>query len=409
MAVHLEFMDSFAAVGLVLILQAMPVTRLAGGPPEQGGPGQPAQRPMPAGLPAAQLEPGTLAAALDSPRRLSLTFAEPRPIGEVLRLVIAGTPFSLALDSDVAGDFRGELKHLTLREALTALLPPLGCEFELRGTVLRVIRHRTETREFDVSLLATQRGLRRVTGAPDAAVATLLTAEDTFETVGDGVRTLLSPSGTVHVDRRAGLVQATDYPERLDRIAQYLEALQLRSGRQVRLQARVFEVVLKADAGVIDWNAVRGRLGLSADGAGAGVAADPAALERALAEQGEIRVLSAPEVTALNNEPALIRAGGPGASSMTLTVVPQIASDGVVQMSISHKWQEQTDGELRATEADTATRVRSGDTVLLSGWLRPVIVEARAGSPALAGGAGTTAQAELVVLLRATVVTAGTR
>jgi type II secretory pathway component GspD/PulD (secretin) len=237
-------------------------------------------------------------------------------------------------------------------------------------------------------------------------------AEDAFAGVGDGVQALLSPSGTLHVDRRAGLVEVTDYPPRLDRVAQYLEALQVRSSRQVRLQARVFEVTLR-DAEAIDWRAVRQKLGMPADAPQAGLTADLAALQAALAAQGDIRVLSAPEVTALNNEPALMRAATPGVSALTLTVVPQIAADGIVQLSVSHAWEEQAQGQKDAhvDQADTVTRVMNGSTVLIAGLLRstPIAVAARGTGSPFDGETRKTVQAELVVLLRATVVTAGYR
>jgi MSHA biogenesis protein MshL len=398
-------------VAALLMAQGMPVTRLAGGVPGEGGTQPPAPRPTASAMPVTQVDPGS-AATLDSTRRLSLTFAEPRPIQEVLQLVVAGTPFSLVVDPDVTGTFRGELKQLTLRDALTALLAPLGDEFEVRGTVLRITRNRTETRTFDVNLVAVQRGLTRTTAGSGAAITTTVATEDAFAGVGDGVQALLSPSGTMHVDRRAGLVEVTDYPPRLDRVAQYLEAIQVRSSRQVRLQARVFEVTLR-DAEAIDWRAVREQLGMPPDAPQAGLTADPAALQAALAAQGDIRVLSAPEVTALNNEPALMRAATPGVSALTLTVVPQIAADGIVQLSVSHAWEEQAQGQKDAhvDQADTVTRVMDGRTVLIAGLLRSTQVAVAAhgpGSP-VDGETRKTVQAELVVLLRATVVTAGYR
>src|SRR5204863_10001460 len=126
---------------------------------------------------------------------------------------------------DATGTFRGELKQLTLREALTALLSPLGLDFTVHGTVIRVTRDRTETRTFDVDLLAVQRGLTRTAGPAAATLSTVVSGDDAFAGIGDGVQALLSSSGRVHVDRRAGLVQVSDYPERLDQVALYLEAL----------------------------------------------------------------------------------------------------------------------------------------------------------------------------------------
>ena len=171
-------------------------------------------------------------------------------------------------------------------------------------------------------LIDVQRGLQRTTGREDTgAVTSRVPAEDAFESIGAGVTALLSEDGRVHIDRRAGLATVTDFPEHLDRVALYLETLHVRSSRQVRLQAQVFEVTLK-DASAIDWPRARRQLGLPADTTDAGFAADPVALRDALAMQGDIRALWAPEVTALNNEPALVRVSTPGESSLMLTVVP---------------------------------------------------------------------------------------
>jgi type II secretory pathway component GspD/PulD (secretin) len=165
-------------------------------------------------------------------------------------------------------------------------------------------------------------------------------------------------------------------------------------------------------AGTIDWRAVREKLALPAGAADAGLAADPASLQAALMDQGEVRMLSAPEVTTLNNEPALMRAGTPGVSSITMTVVPQIAADGIVQLSVSHAWEEQAPGQktARTSESDTVTRVMDGNTVLIAGLLRPAqAIEPSKGFGSVFGAqTKRTVHAELVVLLRATVVTPGT-
>lgn len=412
---------------IVLVAQApppeMPVTRLSGG--VQGGtasqPSAP-QRPPAAGqlppLPVTQIDPKLT--TLDSSTRLSLTFAEPRPIDEVLALLVAGTPFSLSIDPDATGSFRGELKNLTLREAFTAVLAPLGLEFRVQGTVLRVVRVQSETRLFDLNLLNVQRGLHRLAGDANASISTVAPADDVFSGIAEGVQSLLSATGKVHVDRRSGLAQVSDVAERLDRVAIYIDALHQRSGRQVRLQAQVFEVVLK-DGPSIDWRLVREKLGLPRGAPDAGLAADPAALRRALEAQGDVRPLWAPDVTTLNNEPAMVRVATPGGTSLTMTVVPQISADGIVQLSISHAWEEhageRSQGFLksstpitRTTEADTVTRVMDGNTAMIAGLLRPEQVSVATSGRLSIFGSQTQKKpghAELVVLLRPTVVTPG--
>jgi type II secretory pathway component GspD/PulD (secretin) len=224
----------------------------------------------------------------------------------------------------------------------------------------------------------------------------------------------------VNIDARSGLALVSDFPERLDRVSLYLETLQSRSARQVRLEARVFEVTLR-DAPSIDWRLVREKLGLPPAAPEAGILADPIALRGALAAQGEIQDLWAPDVTTLNNEPAMVYISTPGTSSLTLTVLPQISADGIVQLSISHEWGEHAgerkQGFLKSTPltrvsgSDTVTRVMDGNTVRISGLLRPKDIESKAAtglSGIFGGSQKLKGHAELVVLLRPTVVRAGT-
>jgi type II secretory pathway component GspD/PulD (secretin) len=308
-------------------------------------------------------------------------------------------------------------------------LTPLGLDFTLEKTVIHITHHRTETREFDLNVLNVRRALQRTTGpasgdplAGGAAVTLTSTAEadDVFGAIGEGVQALLSKAGRVHIDRRAGLATVTDYPECLDRVALYLETLNTNSSREVRLQVEAYDVTLNASAS-IDWRAVREKLGVQPDTPMAGLAGDPAALRAALAAQGDLRMLWSPEVTTVNNEPALMRIDTPGVATITLTVVPQISADGIVQLAVSHTWEEHAgehkEGFEKSTpirtvsQADAVTRLTSGSTMLLTGLIRPV----RSPSPAIGTAApfGTPPKpdgyAELVVLVRPTIVTAGTR
>jgi type II secretory pathway component GspD/PulD (secretin) len=366
---------------VVLGLQAgqdLPVSRPSGGARGQA-PSVSAQTPRTGPLPpltAVRLDAREI--TLDSPLRLSLSFASPQPIDEVLGLLTVHTSFSVAIDPDAKGSFRGDLKQLTLRQALTALLVPLGLEYDVQGTVIRVRRQQTQTRFFELDLLNVQRGLSRSAGDQDGAVSTAVGADDVMGEVGAGVNALLSDRGTMHVDRNAGLVQVTDVADRLNRVALYLEALQQRSGRQIRLHAQAFEVALR-NTQAIDWR---------------GVPADASALAAALARQGDVRMLWTPELTVLNNAPAIMRLTASGAESLTMTIVPQISADGFVRMSISHRWQDEKAGASRVSEADTEMRVMDGNTAVISGLQRP-------------GAAAGQVRSELVVVVRPTVVTPG--
>ena len=107
---------------------------------------------------------------------------------------------------------------------------------------------------------------------------------------------LLRPPGRAHVDRAAGLVQVTDFTDRLDQVALYLEAVQLRASRQVRLDARVLEVTSGAAGQPIDWNDMATRSGAGVRRAAPGVAGlrvtDLGALMNAIASQGSVRTIA---------------------------------------------------------------------------------------------------------------------
>lgn len=418
----------FAAAILLsaqLWAQDMPVTRLAGGGQPPAGFQTPAPTPRPAGaqlppLPVTQIDPRDAAASLDRQNGLSLSFADPMPIADVMRLLVEGTPFSLAIDPDAAGTFRGALKRLTLRESLATLLTPLGLDFDVQGTIIRVMRRRAETRQFDLNLLNVQRGMQRISSNGDgsAVITTTVNADDVFAGISAGVQSLLSQTGRLNIDRRSGLALVSDYPERLERVAAYLETLHTRSARQVHLEAMVFEVTLR-DAASIDWRLVREKLGLPGNAPEAGVAADPLALRSALASQGDIQDLWAPEVTTLNNEPAMVHVSTHGSTALTMTVLPQIAADGVVQLNVSHAWEERDgtrkDGFLkstpvmRVTASDSISRVSDGQTVLVAGLARPrdVAVPSTGVKGIFGASQKRKSQVELVVLLKPTIVKPG--
>ena len=88
--------------------QDVPVVRLAGGAAEQAPPAQ-ARRPatLPP-LPATQID--ARETTLDSPRRLTLSFLEPRPIDEVLALALQPVSSDVRPARRAAKPVAGELR-----------------------------------------------------------------------------------------------------------------------------------------------------------------------------------------------------------------------------------------------------------------------------------------------------------
>jgi type II secretory pathway component GspD/PulD (secretin) len=435
------------------------VTRLQG--PTGGGmaPGQ-AALPRPAELqplPVTGLDDRLRTAELEGPRRISLTVSRPMPLRDLLVLLVNGTPLSLVNDEAVDGTFIGELKDLTMRQALEAVLFPRGLDYDVQGTLVRVFPRRASTRLFNVNYVNVrrgwQRGVRSMVSADGsrapAADLSSSSATDLFEEMGKGVQALLSASGRMHLDRGAGLVQVTDFSDRLDQVGVYVEAVQLRATRQVRIEAHVFDVAF-ADGGAtsIDWKAVAARAGAAprpsvGHGAAGLTVPDIDVLKKAIAEQGTVTMIAAPQIVAMNNEPAVMRVGtevvyfGPARSGeegsrqpgnhpagvlegLTLTVIAQISADGIVQLNVAPSYTSRsgpskssgagTFPALRVSEADTLVRLRDGETVVLSGFLTEhEKTKPATGFTAMFGAAQsrTIVKSELVILLTPSIVTPG--
>lgn len=404
-----------AAAAVLLITAAQ---GSAQGPPQPTPAGQPL-RP----LAVTQLDERQQGSDLDSTRPVTITLSEPAPIADLLLMLVRGTRLSVVPDADVQGTFRGDLKDVTLRQALEMILEPQGYDFSVQGNLIRVFRRKHETRRFDLNYVITRRtGSRSVSGSTgigggSAAEVSSTDGGDIFSDVEAGVRILLSPEGRFNMDKKAALLQATDFPDRLDQIQLYLDAVQHRATRQVRIQAKVIEVVLNDDSAAgINWQDVLERAGHSvsitqnvAPTQGGAVSAglkinDFSELLRALASQGHVNVMASPTVNALNNEPAIMRVGTqdvyfktttqtdntsgriqttvepqPITEGVVLSVTPQISGDGMINMSIMPTFTERTGhatsrlGDrvpiLSVREADTVVRVHENETIVIAGLM----------------------------------------
>jgi MSHA biogenesis protein MshL len=430
---------------------------------------------------------------LDSPRPIQLTLADPTPIVDLLLVLVRDTRLSVVPDPDVQGTFRGELKDVTLRQAFEMILQPHGLDYSVQGNLIRVFRRRLETRRFDLNYVLTRRsgsrtlaasnsvapGAMGATGFPavapgakaGAAEGQGSTAEvtgtdegDIFADLSTGVQTLMSPDGKFNLDKKAALLQATDYPDRLDQIQLYLDAVQNRATRQVQIQAKVIEVVLNDEFSAgINWSLVihraAGAVTLTQNVAptSGGVFTvglnikDFTGLLNAFATQGRVNVMASPTVNALNNEPAIMRVGTQDVffrtttqtdavtgrilqttvepqsitEGVVLSVTPQISADGMINMSISPSLTERTGqatsrfGDtvpiLSVREADTLVRVHESETIVIAGLLDERLRREQRRVPWLANLPGIGAlfrgetmnrrKTDLVILLTPTVMT----
>lgn len=436
-------------------------------PPTRQGLGP--QTPPLAPMAVSQLEEARRPDAFE--QTLSLSFAEPIAVRELLLMLVRDTDLSVVTDPDVDGTFTGELKNVTLRHALDLILRPLDLEPRISEHVLRVSKRQMITRIFDINYVAARRmgggfgggfgmmggfnggfgggmggglgyggagyggfggGMGGYNGYGSGFGANQ-GAGDVFDEISTGLQTLLSGDGRHNLDRKAGLLQVTDYPEVLDKIAIYLETYETRALRQVHIMAKVIEVEMREEFSAgIDWGTVFRSAGNtvsvtqqlaptrggSAFTMGVNIR-DFQGLLEAFASQGKVNVMASPYVMAMNNEPAVMRVGtqdvffvttsqvdaGSGTLLQTsvvpqtvtegimLNVTPQISADGIIHLSITPTITERTGtatsrlGDqvpiVSVRETDTLVRVHEGETIVIAGLMQERAMVDKAKVPVL--------------------------
>jgi MSHA type pilus biogenesis protein MshL len=230
----------------------------------------------------------------------------------------------------------------------------------------------------------------------------------------------------------------TAYPVQLARVAEFLEAVSGSIQRQVVIQAKIIEIVLSDEYQLgIDWGYVTNSNGVSGTltpwdipegvdypsvlqnlSPGLGVFQIGVAskyfnlLIDSLARQGQLNVLSSPQLCTLNNQKAMIKVGREevyfeinselqvldgtervieNVESKTVTVgivldvTPQISSDGTITMCI-HPSVSEVAGEAKSRlgdtrpiidvrEIDTVISVHEGQMIVIGGLIKDKVEE----------------------------------
>ena len=147
---------------------------------------------------------------------------------------------------------------------------------------------------------------------------------------------MISPTGKYSFNKLAGLVMVTDSPQILDKIASYIDLVNVETNKQILVEVKILEVTLSRENTYgIDWNAIYKNLGdikqlslssnfaaqnfvspglftLTASGSkedSGTVASGLSALIKALQSQGRVEVVSQPKIMLLNNQAAMVQVG----------------------------------------------------------------------------------------------------
>ncbi|MDP2902106.1 MAG: secretin N-terminal domain-containing protein [Methylovulum sp.] len=157
---------------------------------------------------------------------------------------------------------------------------------------------------------------------------TTTTDADFWKELDDALRTLIAvdKEATFVINRQSGVIIARAKPMQLREIENFLSTIQDQISRQVILEAKILEVNLNdSHQDGVEWKSII-RQGLqiapnmvnpaAAGGiytltanTGSFVAGDFTAIVTLLASQGNIKVLSSPRISTLNNQQAIIKVG----------------------------------------------------------------------------------------------------
>jgi MSHA type pilus biogenesis protein MshL len=276
----------------------------------------------------------------------------------------------------------------------------------------------------------------------------------------------------VVVNRTSGTVTVTDYTANVEQVERHLRMIEARVRTGVMIETRIMEVTLDdATKYGIDWTALPDLSSLSLSGSLTGGATAIQGLSSgstafqfgvagskfnafldAQAQAGNLNILSAPKVSTLNNQKAIIRIGRqdvffravvtPASTTsaafttyspdsvtegIILSVTPQVGQDGRIMLSIHPTITEKvgtavapdknTAPILDVRETNTVVTVADGETVFIGGMMQERTQETAKSVPLLGdipylgaffrSNEQTKKKTELVILITPRVVRSG--
>lgn len=409
---------------------------------ESGG-GQPVYQPM------LVVPLPSLARELPAGRAMEALQARETPFGDVLLALFKDSDINLLVDPGVqARECTFDIKKSTVEETFDALLHSLDLGYQWDGSFLRIRDTVQETLHVDILDAAMAQGAA-MGGGMGGAMAGGAGGAGAGGGQGGGVAgfwdelqtaipQLLGDSAKFVVNRSSSALHVEARPSGVAKLREMIDTSVRRANKQVSLEARVLEVRLDdAHSLGVNWSLLpqlfnSNKAGLAGGGAVAAQTAasggtafrfgildtgDFSVFVDALQTQGEVRVLSSPRVSTMNNQPAsinitdqipiitrdIINAVGVSQTQygvefadvgVQLQVQPMIGEDGILSVAITPQIREQTgtvvtpDGLVSAPiisqrQATTLVRVADGQAIALGGLRSTRKNETRSGIPFL--------------------------
>ena len=420
-------------------------------------------------------------------------------INDVLHVLTGELPeYNIIVEPGVSGKVTASFKNLTLEKVLDVLLDPLGLEYVIEENILKISVPKMVTRTFNFTYTTSSRNSKSsvmaVTGAGDeegagASFGSVLTEEsvDVWAELESGITALMSPdTGKLAISKRVGYITVTDYRSNMKRIEEYMDIFKNSVQTQIHITAKLLEVTLKdGNEFGINWAATLKSipffsdrtnplnivqsfapiLGDSTSATGQSRATSTSSndvaelfqfgksaghfnyLITALKSQGDVTVLSSPEVSILNGQKAILSsvtqdvyfetqqsAGGAGGVITTTTakpfnygvyldVTPHVDLEGMITMEVhpsvsSFIELKESGGAERPAidtrETETVVTITNGETILIAGLIKndvkanhsklPFLGDLPVAGKAFRRELSSNIKTELVILITPTIV-----
>jgi len=398
-----------------------------------------------------QLEP--------SARLYSITFQK-ASLGEALAALTKDSDYNLIVDADIdlTRSITVRLNKVTLNQALDMMVVNgAGYAWRISEGALHIQRfaekiyhldHLDLTGETNIEvggdLLASGVNSTSVAGKYQVKAKKPEQSSDLWGALGEALEGLKSPDAILRINRNSGVIYMADTPSRIAAMVRFLDSLSESLHRQVFIEAKIMEVILKDDQKTgIDWTKLNVdftsgssllpdifTLEFNSDGqiAKSNTSRFSAVLDF-LRTQGDVAVLANPHISVINRQSAVLTVGSQfpytdidgvdrdletgvvtiGTSikrallGLQLGITPLISSDGLVTMNIvptltriqrevvleiptSGAGAPQTISNpvIDLQELATTVRVRGGQSVVLAGLISKLRKLNHEGLPLLA-------------------------